>query len=79
MIEAERSSSPQAVEALIGADTAEAFDGFTAGLGYDPKEVKQAVAGQYGGNGDVEANAAGRRGRQKMMVRSTVRWGTPAA
>ena len=60
VIEAKRSSSPQAtVEALIGADTLEAFDGFTASLGYDPEEVKQGVAVQFGGNGGVEAYAAG--------------------
>ena len=60
VIEAERSSSPQpAVEALIGANTVGAFDGFTASLGYDPEEVKQGVAVQYGGNGGVEAYAAG--------------------
>ncbi|WP_422003138.1 hypothetical protein [Roseovarius mucosus] len=60
IIEMERTNSAQAaVEAFIGSDAAEAFDGFSTKLGYDPKEVKQGIAVQFGGDGGVASYAAG--------------------
>ena len=60
VIEMERlDTSEEAIDTLIGANNAAAFDGFTTKLGYDPEEVKQGVAVQYGGNGGVDAYAAG--------------------
>lgn len=65
VIEMERlDTSKEAIDTLTGANNAAAFDGFTTKLGYDPEEVKQGVAVQYGGNGGVDAFAAGAGARK---------------
>lgn len=60
VIEMQGAQSLQAaVEKLVGDDAVAAFESFTVKLGYDPVEVKQGMAVQYGGNGGVTAYAAG--------------------
>ncbi|MCL3881908.1 hypothetical protein [Marivita sp. GX14005] len=60
VIELDRAASTEAaVESLVGAEAAGAFNGFTAKLGYDPIALKNGAAAQYEDSGGVAAYVAG--------------------